>query len=117
MTAMELEDNIAKKSPPNLRESSDYNKEPLAPRCFNCAYIQDENLDFYCSRFMVKTKVYQVCDVWRSRHEGSSLLIASTLLSKGEEAQTQEMVKREISENEPLILISSKKNSNSDPSS
>ncbi len=52
--------------PPNLRESSDYGKEPFAPRCFNCMYLRDENLRFYCSKFMAKVNVYQLCDDWKA---------------------------------------------------
>ncbi len=51
--------------PPNLRNSSDYTREPTAPRCFNCAYLRDENLDFYCSKFSTAVKVYELCDAWK----------------------------------------------------
>ena len=110
MTAQKL-DSIAKKTPPNLRESSDYNKEPLAPRCFNCMYMRDENLDFYCSKFMVRTKVYKLCDEWKSNQEGYSILYSSRLNEQGHETVVQKIV----GEYEPLLLVSAKKNLKLDP--
>lgn len=110
MTSQKL-DSIRKKSPPNLRESSDYNKEPLAPRCFNCMFMRDENLDFYCSKFMVRTKVYKLCDEWKSNHEGYSI-VSSPRLNEA----THEIQQKIVDEYEPLLLVSAKKNLKLDPS-
>jgi hypothetical protein len=67
-------------NPPNLRVASDYNKEPHAPRCFNCAYLRDENLQFSCSKFMVRVKVYEVCDEWDASSEEYSNLVAARII-------------------------------------
>jgi hypothetical protein len=91
-------------NPPHIRVSSDYNKQPSAPRCFNCEFLRDVNLDFYCSKFMVKVKVYQVCDEWKADKKEQLVTSSSRLL------QVHEPVGEKTTEGrEPLILIPAKK--------
>jgi hypothetical protein len=86
--------------PPNLKESSDYNKEPLAPRCFNCAYVHEKNLEFYCSKFVFKTKVYELCDAWKSNQQREFPL---AFVSQTNDGRVQKIVDEDY---EPLLLIS-----------
>ena len=68
LTAKDLRSSLESK-PPNFREAFDYRKEPLAPRCFNCEYLAEENMTFHCSLFTVKTSVYNLCDAWKLKEE------------------------------------------------
>ena len=72
-------------------------------------HMRDESLDFYCSKFMLKTKVYQLCDDWKSREEGYSTVYASHLNEDEARETAQEKI---ANENDPLILIPTKQKKN-----
>jgi hypothetical protein len=116
LVLQEIDEDFEKsRTPPNLRESSDYNKEPFAPRCFNCEYLREENLEFYCSKFMTKTKVYQVCDAWesnRKRQEFPIVFVSRSSDETSEKSQNeQKIVEREYG---PFIFISERDKSDYD---
>ncbi|MHB1907266.1 MAG: hypothetical protein ACYCQJ_00185 [Nitrososphaerales archaeon] len=91
--------------PPNFREALDYRKEPLAPRCFNCEYLTEENMTFHCSLFMIKTSVYNLCDAWKLKEENyiskaddNSSMLVTIANDTGRKTEPLLLVSREQSE-------------------
>lgn len=94
-----------------MREASDYYNEPLAARCFNCAYLQFDNLKFECSKFAVKTNAYTVCDDWLPCLERVGDNFRLFLTPNQEELRQKVELKAEVGEREPpfFLLVSKKK--------